>query len=158
MPMGGMGMPMGGMGMPMNNMNMMGNMGLSGGGEDDEWMKGFKMGVDEVNNPGGDNDPDLNSPGPKLNVLFTTTIGTSRNIVLNHSTTIDQALKKYLKTVDKSDLYKSDKISFLFNATKLNYGETKTVGEFFKNSPNPKVIVNDTNNLIGALNFEFEIK
>ena len=150
MPMGGMGMPMGGMGMPMNNMNMMGNMGLSGGGEDDEWMKGFKMGVDEVNNPGGDNDPDLNSPGPKLNVLFTTTIGTSRNIVLNHSTTIDDALQKYLKTVGKSNLYKSDKISFLFNATKLNYGDKKTVGEFFRNSPNPKVIVNDTNNLIGA--------
>ena len=110
MPMGGMGMPMGGMGMPMNNMNnmnMMGNMGIMGGGEDEEWMKGFKMGVDEVNNPGGDDDPDLNKPGPKLNVLFTTTIGTSRNIVLNHSTTIDDALQKYLKTVGKSNLYKS---------------------------------------------------
>ena len=153
MPMGGMGMgmPMGGMGMPMNNMNMMGNMGQMGGVEDEEWLKGFKMGMDEVNNPGGDGeDPDLNKPGPKLNVLFTTTIGTSRNIVLSHSTTIDQALKKYLKTVGKSNLINSDKISFLFNATKLNYGETKTVGEFFRNSPNPKVIVNDTNNLIGA--------
>ena len=59
-------------------------------------------------------------------------------------------VQKYLKTVGKSNLYKSDKISFLFNATKLNYGDKKTVGEFFRNSPNPKVIVNDTNNLIGA--------
>ena len=150
----GFGMPMGFMGMPMNNMNNMnmmgGNMGQMNGGEDEEWMKGFKMGVEEVNNAGGDDDPDLKKPGPKLNVLFTTTIGTSRNIVLNHSTTIGQALEKYLKTVGKSDLINSDKISFLFNATKLNYGETKTVGEFFRNNPNPKVIVNDTNNLIGA--------
>ena len=145
MPMGGMGMPMGGIGMPMNNM-----MGQMGGGEDEEWMKGFKMGVEEVNNPGGDNDPDLNTPGPKLNVLFTTTVGTNKNIVLSQSTTIDQALKKYLKTIGKSELINSDKISFLFNATKLNYGDTRTVGEFFRNSTNPKVIVNDTNNLIGA--------
>ena len=47
---GGMGMPMnimGGMGMQnMNNMNMAGN-------DDEDWMEGFKMGVDEVNNPGG---------------------------------------------------------------------------------------------------------
>ena len=153
MPMGGMGMPMGGIGMPMNNMNMMGNMGLTGGGEDDEWMKGFKMGVEEVNNPGGDNDPDLNKPGPKLNVLFTTTIGTSRNIILNHSTTIDEALKKYLKLVGRPDLIgKEQDIGFLFNANKVSFGNNTPVEVFFRNVAVPKIVVNDTKGLIGALN------
>ena len=148
---------MGGMGgMPMNpmQMNMMGgmpmNMNMNNQNDDDDWMQGFKMGVEEVNNPGGSGDPDLNKPGPKINVLFTTTIGTSRIIILTHGTTIDQALKKYLNQVGKPELVNSDKISFLFNAAKLNFGDNTTVEKFFKNSVNPKVVVNDTNNLIGA--------
>ena len=156
--MGGMQMPMmygmGMGGMPMQGMQM--PMGMMGGmqmnnqmNDDDDWMQGFEMGVEEVNNVGG-SDPDLNKPGPKINVLFTTTIGTSRNIVLSYGTTIDQALKKYLDQVGKLDLVNSDKISFLFNAAKLNFGDNTTVEKFFKNSVNPKVVVNDTNNLIGA--------
>jgi len=157
--MGGMQMPMmygmgmGGMpmqGMPMGMMGGMGGMQMNNQmNDDDDWMQGFKMGVEEVNNVGG-SDPDLNKPGPKINVLFTTTIGTSRNIVLSYGTTIDQALKKYLDQVGKLDLVNSDKISFLFNAAKLNFGDNTTVEKFFKNSVNPKVVVNDTNNLIGA--------
>ena len=141
--MGGMQMPMmygmGMGGMPMQGMQMPMGMGMMGGmggmqmnnqmNDDDDWMQGFKMGVEEVNN---------------------TTIGTSRNIVLSYGTTIDQALKKYLDQVGKLDLVNSDKISFLFNAAKLNFGDNTTVEKFFKNSVNPKVVVNDTNNLIGA--------
>ena len=144
------GMPMQGMQMPMGMMGGMGGMQMNNQmNDDDDWMQGFKMGVEEVNNVGG-SDPDLNKPGPKINVLFTTTIGTSRNIVLSYGTTIDQALKKYLDQVGKLDLVNSDKISFLFNAAKLNFGDNTTVERFFKNSVNPKVVVNDTNNLIGA--------
>ena len=144
------GMPMQGMQMPMGMMGGMGGMQMNNQmNDDDDWMQGFKMGVEEVNNVGG-SDPDLNKPGPKINVLFTTTIGTSRNIVLSYGTTIDQALKKYLDQVGKLDLVNSDKISFLFNAAKLNFGDNTTVEKFFKNSVNPKVVVNDTNNLIGA--------
>ena len=143
--------PMGmGIGMP----NMMGGMGMQGmnmgGGNDDDWLEGFKMGVEEINNPSTNSDPDVNKPGPKINVLFTTTIGTKRNIVLSHGTTIDEALKKYLNAVGKPDLVNSDKISFLFNAAKLQFGDNTKIENFFKNVMNPKVVVNDTANLIGA--------
>ena len=159
MGMNNMGM---GMGMPMNmmgggmmpNMNMMGGMGMQNmnmaGNNDEDWLEGFKMGVEEINNPLTNSDPDANSPGPKINVLFTTTIGTKRNIVLSHGTTIDQALKKYLNAVGKPDLVNSDKISFLFNAAKLEFGNNTKIENFFKNVMNPKVVVNDTANLIGA--------
>ena len=166
MPMG-MGMPnmnmnmmqMGGMGMPNMNMNMMQmggmpnmnmmNMMSMGEGEDD-WMQGFKMGVDEVNNAGANNDPDSSGSGPKINILFTTTIGTKRNVVLNQNITVDKALRKYLDIIGKPELANSDKISFLFNAAKLKFGDNTPIQNFFKNISNPKVVVNDTNNLIGA--------
>ena len=145
--MGGMGMPMNMMGgMPMQNMN---NMNMVENNEDD-WMEGFKMGVEEVNNPTGNADPDLKTPGPKINVIFHTTQGTKRTIVLSVNLTIDQALKKYLDSVGKPELVNSDKISFLFNAAKLKFGDTTTVGNYFRNINNPKIVVNDTANLIGA--------
>ena len=152
----GMGMPMNMMGgMGMQNMNMMGGMGMQnmmnmGGGNDEDWLEGFKMGVEEINNPSTNSDLDANSPGPKINVLFTTTIGTKRNIVLTHGTSIDEALKKYLNAVGKPELANSDKISFLFNASKLTFGDQTKIENFFKNVMNPKVVVNDTANLIGA--------
>ena len=77
-----------GMGMP--------SFGMGTGGmliEDDEWLKGFKMGVEEINNPGDASDQDLNSPGPKINLIFTTTLGTKRNVILNYGKTINDALR-----------------------------------------------------------------
>ena len=156
-------MLMGGMPMNnnMNNMNMMGmgfmpmNMNMMGNGgmqmnEDEEWLKGFNMGYEEVTNP-GNADPDLEAPGPKITAHFSTTLGgTNRNIVVNLKTTIDQTLKKYLKSIGKEDLENSDKISFLYNASKLKFDDNTTAEKFFGNNMYPKIIVIDTNNLIGA--------
>ena len=142
MPIMNMGMmPM--MGMNMNPMNM-GVQGGMGNMDDYDWMQGFKMGVQEINNPGG-NDDDKNTPGPKINIHFTTTVGTARNLVFNHGTTIDQALKKYLTSVGRPDLYgKSKEIGFLFNANKVDFGTKTPVESFFRNVTFPKIVVNDT--------------
>ena len=153
MPMGGMGqMPMGGgmmggMGpMGMMNMNMM-NMNMN---NDEEWMKGFKMGVEEVN---GTQTEDLGN-GPKINVIFKTTQGVTHTLVYNYGTTIDEVLRKYLKRVNREDLLNDEqtrgKICFLFNAAQLKFGSNTKIEEFFKGISNPKVVVNDVNNLIGA--------
>ena len=62
-----MGIPTG-MNMAMNNMNMgfglpgMPNMNMANPMDNEEWLKGFQMGVDEVNET-------LNA-GPKINVIF----------------------------------------------------------------------------------------
>ena len=145
MPMGGMmgGMgPMAGMGMNMNMMNM---------NNDEEWMKGFKMGVEEVS--GGQSD-DLDDGKPKINAIFKTTQGVSHNLVYSYGTTIDAVLKKYLKRVNREDLINDEKnkgkICFLFNAAQLKFGDNTPIEQFFKGILNPKVVVNDVNNLIGA--------
>ena len=61
-------------GMPMGNMynaNMANNLD----DENEEWMKGFKMGVEEVNSSQSED----NNPGPKMNIIFRTTQGTNNN-------------------------------------------------------------------------------
>ena len=151
MPMNNMQMPMnmmGGMAMGGMPMNMMGGMGVNNQmmNDDEDWLQGFKMGVDEINMVGDSGDQ--NNSGPKFNVLFTTTIGTKRMMVLNYGTTVDQALRKYLEHMGKESLINSDKISFLYNAAKLNFGDQTPIEKFFKNISNPKIVVNDVNNLI----------
>ena len=143
-----------GMGVPMNmnmNMNMQGmpqgmNMAMM---DNEEWLKGFQMGVDEVN---ALDQQESQNDGPKINVIFKTTQGTTTAMVYDYGTTIDKSLEKYLKRVGRPDLYqqKSNKICFLFNAAQLKIGDQTKVENFFKNVQNPKVVVNDVNNLIGA--------
>ena len=133
-PIGMMGMPMN-MGMP----NMMNNNIPMGMGFDEEWLKGFKMGVQE--------EPSK----PKKNIIFKTTQGKITNLEVDLDLTIDELLKKYLKHVGREELIgdKKRRICFLYNATSLKFGDKTTVKAFFYASENPKIIINDVNNLIG---------
>ena len=140
MPMGmGMGMQ-GGNGF-MNMSNMMDN------DADQEWLKGFQMGVEEVR---GDNNND--DGRPKTNVVFRTTQGTTTNMIYPHGTIMDKALEEYLSRVGRPDLYrdKSNQICFLYNGSQIKFGEKSKVEVYFKNVNMPKIIVNDVHNLIGA--------
>ena len=98
-----------------NNFNFMPNMMMNNNWmfkEDEDWLKGFQLGVQEVNNI---NEEDPN-PGPKINIIFKTTKGTTYTMVFNYGTTIDQALIKYLNRIGRPELYgKSNKIGFFFN-------------------------------------------
>ena len=143
-------MQMMGMGMNMSmNMGVYGGMANMAMDDDDDWMQGFRMGVEEVNNPSGDNIN--NTPGPKINIHFSTTVGTVRNLVFNHGTTIDQVLRQYLNAVGRPELIGKDQdIGFLFNGSKINFGNKTPVEAFFRNAAVPKIVVNDTKGLIGA--------
>ena len=139
---GGMNMGMQGMNMGMQGMNMGMNMGMM---DDEGWMRGFKMGVEEVNIL--DN----------INIIFKTSQGLTTNMTYSYGTTINEVLNKYLKQVGRPDLIgdKGGKINFLYNATKLEFGDQTTVESKFK-SDNQRVTVVDINNIIGpALEIKF---
>ena len=142
-PIGMMGMYAMNMGMPnmMNNNIPMGmGFGMVNQMElDEEWLKGFKMGVQE--------EPSK----PKKNIIFKTTQGFSTNLGVDLDLTIDELLKKYLKHVGREELIGVDtgRICFLYNARKLKFGDKTTVKAFFKATENPKIVINDVNNLIG---------
>ena len=125
-----------------NNFNFMPNIMMNNNlmpNENEEWLKGFQLGVQEINN-NNEEDP---KPEPKICLTFNTTQGTTYTMVFNYGTTIDQILKKYLQRIGRHDLYyeKSNKICFLFNAYQLRFGDKTPVEEFFKGIPNPKVVV-----------------
>ena len=146
-PQFGMGMPMNfGMIQPQMSLNPMGGMNPS---EDEEWLKGFQMGVDEVNNL---QQQQQAAAGPKVNVVFKTTQGSVTNMVFDYVTPVDRALAQYLKRVGKPELIGNlgNEICFLFNANHLKFGNQTKVEVFFKGVFNPKVVVNDTKNVIGA--------
>ena len=113
--------------------------------DDEVWMRGFKMGVEEVNIL--DN----------INIIFKTSQGLTTNMTYSYGTTINEVLNKYLKQVGRLDLIgdKGGKITFLYNATKLEFGDQTTVESKFK-SDNQRVTVVDINNIIGpALEIKF---
>ena len=159
MGMGGMAM---GMGIQMGGMPMMNNnededwmrgfkMGVDevNNNKDDEWLKGFKMGVEEVNNPADKDDLEANASGLKLNAIFTTIQGLNKNVFLKYGTTIDQALKKYLNLVNKPELVNDNRISFIFNAKKIKFGDYRKVENYF-GTMTPKIVVSDPLNLINT--------
>lgn len=149
----GMNMPNMGMGMQgMNNpfmgvqgMNMAGQMPNVDGGNAD-WMAGYNMAMKE-NEVIQDN-----SAENKINCVFKTTQGVVSNVLVDGNKTMGELLKLYLKRMGKEELIdkKDMGICFLYNATKIDFSNKTTIEDFFHSTPNPTLIVNDVNNLIGA--------
>ena len=112
--------------------------------DDEAWMKGFEMGVDEIREEYDD--------GPKMNIDFKTTNNTRHVITVNYGTTIGQLLNKYLILIGRPDLIvnKSNEIVFLYNSYKLRFVDETPVEEFFKFDGSPSIIVNEVNNLPGG--------
>ena len=89
--------------------------------------------------------------GPKKNIIFTNTQGTTHIMFLSKEHSIDTMLKKYLARIGKINLYfgKSNKICFLHNGSQLKFGCKEKIKDFFKCN-DPKVVVNEVYNLHGA--------
>ena len=44
---------------------------------------------------------------------------------------------------------KYDKVKFFYNATKINFDDKTKIEDFFLKVHNPRIVVNETNSLIG---------
>ena len=88
--------------------------------------------------------------GYKMNITFTTTKGSNKNIVFSLEHSIDTLLKKYLFLVGKPEIYmqKSERIGFLYNGINLKFGSKTKIKDSFNNIICPKIIVNDIDNII----------
>ena len=105
---------------------------------DEEWMKGFKMGIDV--NEEEEEEVDYTNT---MNIIFTTTKGVTNTLVSKYGTTIDEILKKYLYKVNKPELIFQSKFLFLFNGQKLKFGDKTKIEDYFEGYFNPKVIVDE---------------
>ena len=84
-------------------------------------------------------------------ISFKTTLGEITTIQLDGNCPVGIAIIYYcLKKKYKKKAIKEKKVAFLFNATVLRYEDLTPIKVFFKNAPNPKVVVNRIDNLIGG--------
>ena len=152
MNMPNMGMQMQGMNNPFmgcQGMNMAGqNPNLEGGNANADWLAGYNMAMKE-NEAIQENAPDA---GNKINCVFKTTQGVVSNVSVEGNKTMGELLKIYLKRMGKEELIgkKDMGVCSLYNATKIDFSNKTTIEDFFHLTPNPTLIVNDVNNLIGA--------
>ena len=82
----------------------------------------------------------------KMNFLFKTTKGSNQIIHINKGTSIHELIKTYLIKVGQPELFNSNKICFLFNATQINYKDNNTkIEDYFQVNYSPTIVVNDLN-------------
>ena len=96
-----------------------------------------------------------NEEEKRINIRFNTTQGKRTIISFKENGSIGDLVKTYLRRICREELISSlmngDKsIAFLWNANKLDINDTKKAKDFFKGANDPKIVVNDINNLIGA--------
>ena len=110
--------------------------------EDEEWMKGFKMAVEEFNNM-------ENSKSRDYNVTFKTSNGITTYIKVESETTLSHLIEIYFERINRKYLIRNNEIDFIYNAMKILYENNNTpVENFFKITFNPTIMVLDPQNLI----------
>ena len=86
---------------------------------------------------------------PQIRIDFKTTQGERIHMNFDYGITVKDMLKRFLKRIEKEELFCSDKIVFLYNATKLNWYDCTPIEKKF-DSINNSIIVNDNTYLIGG--------
>ena len=87
----------------------------------------------------------------KYNITFETTGGLKILLSLDKKTTVCEMLKAYLIRIEKPELINTyDKIIFIHNRFKIRFDCQSTLEEYFKGIPNPLILVDDVNRLIGG--------
>ena len=86
----------------------------------------------------------------KKNVLFISNIDEKWNMQFDSQITVSEMLKQFLVKIEKPELFKTDKIVFVFNATKLNWGDNTKIRDKFKDKSPSITVVVDEQPLIGG--------
>ena len=100
--------------------------------------------VDEESDSGGECECD----GFKYNVNFH--FSGCKNIVISPEHSISTLLKKFLFKIGRSDQFGKNDLVFLYNAKKLEYNDKTKLKIFFKGNSAPKIVVNETMDIIGV--------
>jgi hypothetical protein len=127
------------------NMNLQ---GINIEEENEDWLYGYKITINQSQvNKKNNLSPQTNN----FNCIFKTTQGVITNISINREKTMEELIQLYLKKIGKYKLnnYQND-IFLVFNAQKISLNDKRTVKEFFHNTINPIIMVNEIQNVMGA--------
>ena len=95
---------------------------------------------------------DTDSDDGTILICFHTTTGKINLIKINQENSVGTAIKKYLIKIGKLDLINrtDGKIGFIYNAQLLKNDDKTKLKVFFGSEKNPRIMVNELNNLIGG--------
>ena len=95
---------------------------------------------------------DTDSDDGTILISFHTTTGKINLIKINQENSVGTAIKKYLIKIGKLDLINrtDGKIGFIYNAQLLKNDDKTKLKVFFGSEKNPRIMVNELNNLIGG--------
>ena len=86
-----------------------------------------------------------------IEVIFEVSTGNSKKVAIEGEKTMSDLIKGYFDLIEKPQLFnRSDSICFLYNAKKIDFNSKETINNFFGNINTYKILVVDTNNLIGS--------
>jgi len=102
-----------------------------------------------------DSDDENDKKEETFRIVFKDTRGSRTNIFVNPEHSIGTAIKKYLVRIDRAELISSlsegnNKLAFLFNGKLIKINDKTKVKDFFIDSNNASILVNDVTALIGA--------
>ena len=123
--------------------------GLNMGGVNSGWQNVYNN-VNPNQNQNQMNNNGIDAIPGKINAVFRTTRGMKLNILIDPGKPVSELIQIYFTRIEKPDLFnKPQDICFIFNANKIDFKETKTVWQYFKN-PFALITVNDIKGIIGA--------
>ena len=93
-----------------------------------------------------------NNKDMKINLCFSTVQGSRIMMKINLDDTVEQVLEKYLLRVNLPQLINNlqGKITFILSAQSLKFGDKRKIKEVVMVGNLNQILVNDTDNLIGA--------
>ena len=84
------------------------------------------------------------------NIVFKTSDGRRFNIPFDSDRTVEDLIHTFFKRVDREELFTKGGISFLYNASTIDYNNENSIKQFFRSNQSPTVVVIDIQGLIGA--------
>ena len=107
------------------------------------------------NDDNNQNEIESNMATNIINLIFKTTKGKTKNIMINSENSVGTAIKKYLMSIGNPEIISlldkgENRLLFIYHQEKLNFNDNRKIKDVFQYELCPTIIVNDVNDLIGA--------
>ena len=111
------------------------------------WKNGYSIGNFDQNQVQFNN----NNQIERMNFVFKMTNGSRINLLFDPEKTVEDLILTFFRRMNSEHLFEKGGVTFIYNASEINYHtKNKAKNFFYTSTVNPTIVVVDVNNLIGA--------
>ena len=111
------------------------------------WKNGYSIGNFDQNQVQFNN----NNQIERMNFVFKMTNGSRINLLFDTEKTVEDLILTFFRRMNSEHLFAKGGVTFIYNASEINYHtKNKAKNFFYTSTVNPTIVVVDVNNLIGA--------